>query len=144
LIERGNHKSAIKYAAELQKTLEKEVSQGWMIPLPLNYISSLQHGELAPVGMDDKQWSELPNGKKQTKFLLTHDQSFNVSVGESVNDRVLPEKLAPLYYGGCLSRIIHYIVSIRLRLPGTRILGGKSDIKAAYRRVSLHGETAEK
>jgi len=144
LIEKGNHKSAIKYAAELQKTLEKEVSQGWMIPLPLNYISSLQHGELAPVGMDDKQWSELPNGKKQTKFRLTHDQSFNVSVGESVNNRVLPEKLAPLYYGGCLSRIIHYIISIRLRLPDTKILGGKSDIKAAYRRVSLHGETAEK
>jgi hypothetical protein len=76
-----------------------------MIPLPLDYISSLQHGELAPVGMEDKQWSELPNGGRQKKYRLTHDQSFNVSVGESVNDRVLPEKLAPLYYGGCLSRI---------------------------------------
>jgi hypothetical protein len=142
LIERGNHKSAVKYTAEFQKTVEKEVSQGWMIPLPLIYISTLQNGELAPVGMDDKQWSKLPNEERQTKYHLTHDQSFNVSVGESVYDRVLPDKLAPLYYGGCLS--IHYIISIQSHLPDTRILGGKSDIKAAYWRISLHGETAEK
>jgi len=64
--------------------------------------------------------------------------------GKSVNDRVLTEKLDPLYYGGCLSRILHYIVSLRLRLPKVKILGGKSDIKAAYRRVTLHGDTAEK
>jgi hypothetical protein len=70
LIERGNDKSAVKYTAELQKTLEKEVSQGWMIPLPITYISTLQNGELAPAGMDNKQWSELPSGEKQTKISL--------------------------------------------------------------------------
>jgi hypothetical protein len=43
-----------------------------------------------------------------------------------------------------LSCIIHYIVSIRLRNPKTKILGGKSNIKAAYRQISLHGDTAEK
>ena len=48
LILRGNHKSAIKYSEELQKTLEKEVTQGWVVPLPLDYISSLKNGELAP------------------------------------------------------------------------------------------------
>ncbi len=58
-ITRGNHKSAKKYDSELCKTIEKELKQGWMFPLPLNYISSLKHGELAPVGMDDKQWQEL-------------------------------------------------------------------------------------
>jgi hypothetical protein len=42
LILRGNHKSAIKYSEELQKTLEKEVTQGWVVPLPLDYISSLK------------------------------------------------------------------------------------------------------
>jgi hypothetical protein len=61
-ITRENHKSAKKYDPELCKTIEKELQQGWMFPLPLKYISSLKHGELAPVGMDDKQWQELPNG----------------------------------------------------------------------------------
>jgi hypothetical protein len=28
LVSRGNHKSAVKYTEELQKTLEKEVAQG--------------------------------------------------------------------------------------------------------------------
>jgi hypothetical protein len=144
LIQRGNHKSAEKYNADLHNTLKKEVLQGWMIPLPIDYVSSLKYGELAPVGMDDKQWVDLPNGQKQVKLRLTHDQSFNASQGRSVNDRVITEKLEPLYYGGCLSRIIHYILSIRLRHPEIKILGGKSDIKAAYRRISLHGDTAER
>ena len=52
LVSRGNHRSAVKYTEELQKTLENEVAQGWMMPLPLDYISSLKNGELAPVGQN--------------------------------------------------------------------------------------------
>jgi hypothetical protein len=115
-----------------------------MLPLPLSYISKLTFGELAPVGMDDSQWSELPDGSKKIKFHLTHDQSFEATVGKSVNARVVRDRLKPLYYGGRLSRIVHYIISIRARHPTVRILGGKSDFKAAYRRVHLHGNTAEK
>ncbi len=124
LIHRGNHKSALKYSGELRLTLEKEIAQGWIIPLPLSYISSLRNGELAPVGMDDKQWTVLPDGSKQVKLRLTRDQSFNTTHGQSVNDRVVSEELVPLYYRGCLSRIIHYIISIRLRHPAVKILGG--------------------
>jgi len=143
LIERGNHKSALKYNSELKEVLKKEVKQGWMIPLPLTYISSLRNGELAPVGMDDKQWNERQDGTKQVKLRLTHDQSFDTKSGVSVNARVISKSLEPLYYGGCLSRVIHYIVSLRICHPYTKILGGKSDIKAAYRRITLHGDTAE-
>lgn len=115
-----------------------------MFLLPIDYINSLHNGELAPVGVDDKFWSDLPGGSRKTKFRLTHDQSFEASLGTSVNSWVIREKLNPLFYGGCLSRVIHYIVDIRLRHPTTPILGGKSDFKAAYRRVSLHGDIAEK
>jgi hypothetical protein len=34
LILRGNHKSALKYTAELQKSLEKEIKQGWFMHFP--------------------------------------------------------------------------------------------------------------
>lgn len=139
-ISRGNHKSALKYGEEYVKIIEAGISQGWMFPLPLEYINSLSHGELAPVSIDDKVWSERPDGTNKIKLRLTHDQSFEASVRESVNKRVIKEKLAPLIYGGCFFRILHYIVDLRLRHPNTPILGAKSDFKAAYRRVSLHGD----
>jgi hypothetical protein len=141
---RGNHKSAITYDVELQKTIQKELKQGWMFPLPLSYISTLKHGELAPVGMDDKQWNELPDGLRERKYRMTHDQSFETININSVNRRVQRNTLTPLYYGGCLSRLIHYILSVRARHPKVKIFGGKSDFKAAYRRISLHGDTAAK
>ncbi len=59
-----------------------------------------------------------------------------------MNKRVNPESLNPLFYGHCLSRLTRYIVSIRLRLPTVKILGCKTDFKAAYRRITLHGDTA--
>ncbi len=50
----------------------------------------------------------------------------------------------PLYYGGCRSRLIHYIIFLWVRHPSVSILGGKWDFKAAYHWVSLHGDIAEK
>ncbi len=102
-IRRGNHKSAIKYEEVFLNTITKEIQQGWMVPLPLTYINDLLHGELAPVGIDDSQWSILPDGSKKVQYRLTHDQSFEASVGMSVNKRVKSSELLPLYYGGCLS-----------------------------------------
>jgi hypothetical protein len=112
-ITRGNHKSAKKYDSELCKTIEKELKQGWMFPLPLNYISSLKHGELAPVGMDDKQWQELPNRKRAIKHRMTHDQLFGSINGLPINKRIHKDALVPLYFGGCLSCLIHYTISVR-------------------------------
>jgi hypothetical protein len=112
-----------------------------MIPLPLSYINSIDHAELAPVGIAE-QWQPNQDGSWSIKYRLTHDQSFEASVGASVNKRVITEDLDELFYGHCLMRLIHYIVSIRLHLPSTRILGCKTDFKAAYRRISLHGDTA--
>jgi hypothetical protein len=79
-MQRGNHKVAVKYADEYTKTVRAEINQGWMFVLPLAYINSLHHGELAPVGVDDKVWSDLPDGSRKTKYRLTHDQSFEASL----------------------------------------------------------------
>lgn len=140
----GNPKPAVKYESELLKMILSKVNQGWMIPLPISCINNLKHGESAPVGVDDKVWVELEVGSKKTKFRLTHDQSFKASLGTSVNKRTDKEKLHPLFHGGCLSRLIHYIISLRSHCPGVPILGGKSDFKAAYQRLNLHGTTAPK
>ncbi len=64
---RGNHKSAKTYDTELKKMILKELSQGWMFPLPLSYINTLHHGKLAPVGMNDSQWVELPRWFQRAK-----------------------------------------------------------------------------
>jgi hypothetical protein len=143
-INRGNHKSALKYGDELTKIIKSEIDQGWMFPLPMKYINVLNHGELAPVGIDDKVYSELSDSSKKVKLRLTHDQSFEASCGRSINSRVVKDHLVPLLYGGCFSRLIHYIADCRLRHPEVPILGAKSDFKAAYRRVTFHGDIAEK
>lgn len=143
-IARGNHKSTLKYDKEYTRIVESEIVQGWMFPIPLHYINILRHGELAPVRIDDKVWSDLPDGSKKLKYQLTHDQSFEATKGASVNGRVIKQKLAPLFYGGCLTRILHYIVDVCCRHPSVPILGAKSDFKAAYCLVSLHGDMAEK
>lgn len=48
-IARGNHKSANTYLHVLKDILEKEVKQGWMIPIPLKYINKIPDSELAPL-----------------------------------------------------------------------------------------------
>jgi hypothetical protein len=128
-ITRGNHMPAIKYEAELLIMVHLEVTQGCMIPFPLHYINDLQNGELAPVGVDDKVWAEQENGSKKTKFWLTHDQSFEATVGLSVNRGTEKKKLHPLFYGGCLSRLVHYILSLRFHCPTVPILGGNQNSK---------------
>ncbi len=96
---------------------------------------------MAPVGIA-QQWQAHEDGSRALKYRLTHDQSFEASIGDSVNASFEKDKLDELYYGHSLSRIIHYIVSTRIQLPTTKILLAKTDLKAAYRRITLHGDTA--
>jgi hypothetical protein len=81
-IKRGNPKSAITHHSVLRDIIQKEVRQGWMIPIPIHYINKIPHSEIAPVGIDDKQIKSLPDGSKIRKYRLTHDQTFEASVGQ--------------------------------------------------------------
>ncbi len=130
LILRGNHKSAITHHEILVETLRKEVRQGWMVPIPTAFIDKIQNAEVAPVGIA-QQWQAHEDGSRSTKFRLTHDQSFEALTGQSVNARVIKEKLEDLFYEHSLSRLIHYIISIHLHYPNTKILLAKTDLKAA-------------
>jgi hypothetical protein len=121
--------------------LMKEVNQGWMVPIPTSFIHNIRNAEVAPVGIA-QQWQAHENGSRSEKFRLTHDQSFEASVGQSVNARIQKEKLDELFYGHSLSHILHYIISLCLSMPTKKILIAKMDFKGAYRRVTLHGDTA--
>ena len=138
---RGNHKSATTYIEYLKKSLPKEITQGWMIPLPPKFIHQLKHAEIAPIGVA-KQWQAHDDGSRSVKFRMVHDQSFEASTGSSVNKRINKDALEPLFYGHCLSRMIHNIVALRARYPTTRLLAAKTDFKAAYRQITLQGNTA--
>lgn len=83
-----------------------------MIPLLDHYINKLTYGELAPIGIDDKVSVTLPDRSKKLKIRLTPDQSFEATIGESINKCTDRQKLNPSFYGGCLSRLLHYIISL--------------------------------
>ena len=141
LLLRGNHKSASTYSEFLSTSLTKEIAQGWMIPLPVTFLPKLKHAEIAPIGVA-QQFQAHDDGTRSLKFRMVHDQSFEASVGDSVNKRVNKNALEPLFYGFCLSRTIHQIVALRAEYPNTRLLAAKTDFKAAYRRITLQGDTA--
>jgi hypothetical protein len=112
-----------------------------MIPLPKTFIHHLKHSEVAPIGVT-KQWQAHEDGSRSAKYRMIHDQSFEASFGESVNRRVNIEALESLFYGHCLTRMLHQIVALRIKFPSTRLLAAKTDFKAAYRRITMHGKTA--
>ena len=141
LLLRGNHKSASTHSEFLAKSLSKEINQGWMIPLPKAFLPKLRHAEIAPIGVA-QQFQAHDDGTRSLKWRMVHDQSFEASVGTSVNKRINKDALEPLFYGHCLSRIIHKIVTLRALHPKTRLLAAKTDFKAAYRRITLQGNTA--
>ena len=86
------------------------------------------------------------DGAKETKFRMTHDQSFNASRGmrRSVNDRVIAERLTPARFGRALLRFLHYTCKLWRQFPNERLLIMKVDCKSAYQRVHLRAKTAFK
>ena len=146
-IKYGNHKSASGERANLLSSkLEKEVTRGWNIPiLPSHILDLIDTGaEVAPMGMAN-QASINERGEIVYKDRLTHDQSWKGKVsGTSINSRVIDEEIEPLFYGHMITRLINYIVALRLAHPDKRILMRKDDFKSAYRRQHLNGWTALK
>ena len=141
---RGNHKSAKDNAAFLEAALQKEVQKGWLLPLPAAQSGVIPNLELAPLGVAVHLGINI-EGDYVPKQRVTHDLSFpGECTGESVNSRVLVEELEPCMFGHMMSRLLHYIISVRKRYPNVRIWLRKEDFKSAYRRVHLNAATAWK
>jgi hypothetical protein len=141
-LERGNHKSTLKFKKMLDPIISEDVNRGFSLPFPLDVLFKILNASLAPLGCH-KQDTINKIGVKIPKFRMTHDQSFPGPSGLSVNLRVIKESLPPIMYSFVLPRVIHYICNIRLRHPSTKIFICKVDLDSAYCRCHLSSSTAQ-
>jgi hypothetical protein len=132
--QRGNHKSAKVHSDIVRDNLTEDVNHGFALPLPMRCLSEIKDASLAPLGMQIQKTID-ETGATVPKYRMTHDQTFRGPSGLSVNTRTNKETLPPCMYGRVLLRMTHYILYLRARFPEKRILIGKYDIKAAYRRA---------
>jgi len=138
----GNHKSATKEEAEVERLLKKEVEHGFALPIPKERLEDIPGAILQPMGAA-KQSTLTPTGQRVEKLRLTHDSSFNFTKDRrSVNDRIDEQAYNELIYGHCLQRVLHFVVALRLKYPDKTIFTAKFDYSDAYRRLHHNGATA--
>jgi hypothetical protein len=138
----GNHKGARKDTPLLHSLIMDDVTQGFVLPLPLDKITRIPGVILSPMNIV-RQNTIDETGKIIPKDRLTHDQSFLFSGSNtSVNSRLDKSLLLPCQFGWVIRRMINWVVAARRKYPNRRIYVTKSDFKSAYRRCHLHFLTA--
>ena len=130
-LEKGNHGGANKNPALLRELVEKDVTHGYSLPIPLQKVEKIPGSILAPMNIQTQNTIDEV-GKIIEKDRLTHDQSYEWERGRSVNLRVIKEKLLPCMFGKCLCRLINWAVAARRIFPGVPIVTSKIDYKSAY------------
>jgi hypothetical protein len=140
-LSRGNHKSSEKHHQILRDIIYEDIEKGYALPLPISILGKIPNASIAPLGCH-KQSTIDDKGSIIPKFRMTHDQTFPGPSGLSVNLRVKKHLLPPILYSYALCRCIHYIISLHLRHPKTKIFICKVDIDAAFRRCTLAADTA--
>ena len=140
--DRGNHQSAILDKEQVVKLLTNDVLHGFALPVEAAEVHNLIGVHLQPGGIVS-QHSISSDGSRKLKKRFTHDLSFSLTMEEaSINDRIEMTKYPDMVYGWCLSRILHYLASLRHRNPGRKIFISKYDYSDAYKRISQDAETA--
>ena len=106
----GNHKGASSQPELLRRLIEKDVTHGFGLVIPLSTVKCIPGALLAPMNiMKQNTIDEL--GNIIPKDRLTHDQSYKWSSGTSVNSRVQFNTLLPCRFGACIRRIANYAVA---------------------------------
>jgi hypothetical protein len=125
MLERGNHKSSEAEPTIVNPILLKDVTHGFSIPI-LPHIVRLIVGALEqPFGLA-KQFTLTELGERVVNYCLTQDLSFLLSQDHcSVNSPIDMAKYNEMIYGWCLSRLLHFIVALRLAHPIQSILIAK-------------------
>ena len=135
-INRGNNKSVNGNEKIVQAILDKEVSRGWMFPIPLISVPDVHGLATTPIGIAS-QWSISEHGELVPKKRMTHDCSRPSKSGLSLNLRIDKEKMEECIYGLCLLRVLYQIHQLRIENPRTAILLSKLDFDSAYRCMNV-------
>ena len=141
-VRRGNHKSAVKHDSFLSDAMKKEVEKGWALIVPEANALEIPLIEIAPLGVAE-HLGISESGTYVPKLRLTHDLSFPGAISaESINSRIDRERMEPIMFGHCLSRVLHQIIALRKKYPSRKIFIRKEDLKSAYRRMHLEAKSA--
>ena len=142
IIVRGNHKLAQENEDDVKRLLQKDVHHGFSLPVTPEIVRKLKGAMVQPAGLA-LQFALLEDGSRVPKRRLTQDSSFALTFPKaSVNERIDMDAYPQMIYGWCLSRIIHFIVALRLRHPSKKIFIAKYDYSDAYRRIAHSASAA--
>ena len=89
----------------VNKQYEKEVSKGWMRPIPTKIIPLLKDTCVIPIGVVS-QFTINEKAETIKKLRLTYDCSWECPSSFSINNRIDETKLAPLQYGRYILRVL--------------------------------------
>jgi hypothetical protein len=135
-IERGNHKSANDAPTEVIHLLGKDIKHGFSLPILPHIISKKKGAFVQPCGMV-RQFGLTASLSRELKDRLSQDLLYSCSgEGLSVDDRIDMDSYAEMVYSWCLSRVIHFIVALRLAYLTTHILISEYNLSDAYRIVT--------
>jgi hypothetical protein len=142
MLERGNHKSSEAEPEQVNRLLAKDVTHGFSLPILPETVPLLVDALVQPFGLA-QQFTLNESGERIVKWRLTQDLSFSLTDDErSVNARIDMDLYNEMIYGWCLSRLIHYIVALRMKYPTSKIFIAKYDYSDAYRRVNHSAKAA--
>ena len=144
ILARGNHKSAQELPEQVTKLLNKDVTHGFSIPLPVEIVKLIPNAGVQPLGLAS-QWTIDEEGERIAKHRLTQDLTFSsnkTGPPVSINSRIDMSAYTEMIFGWCLPRILHFVVALRLLHPGLLILIAKYDYSDAYRRIAHSARAA--
>lgn len=86
------------------------------------------------------QWTINEKGEIVKKRRPCHDLKFYSPfyANSSINKRHILSEIPETQHGFAISRILTYIMTLRLKHPNTPILLSKFDVEGAYKRISLY------
>ena len=103
--------------------------------IPIGAVPLIPHAMVQPVGLA-KQWTLDEEGNIKIKYRITQDLSYsetNRDVPLSINSRIDTDQYPEMVYGWALTRIIHFIMALRLAWPLRTLFIAKYDYSDAYR-----------
>lgn len=118
----------------LDTNTQKEINQGWVVPIPINIIRKIADLNLTPLGVAI-QPTIKEDGSRKLKRRIIHDCSFPSASGTSVNLQHDKNLLEECIYGQCHRRLLHQVHRLRLEHPNLPIYISKYNLDVAYRRV---------